>query len=79
MAEVVIYTTDYCGYCYRAKSLLEKLRLPYREIDVTGDQEARKMLVQRTGQRTVPQIFIDDESIGGYDELSVLARSGKLR
>ena len=78
MADVTIYTTPYCGFCYRAKHLLGKRGIAFEEIDVTGDAEARAMLAQKTGQRTVPQIFIKGESIGGCDELQQLDRSGAL-
>jgi glutaredoxin 3 len=78
MKDVVIYTTTYCGYCRRAKALLDRRNIPYVEIDVTGDPDARRKLAARTGRRTVPQIFIDGESIGGSDELHTLARTGAL-
>jgi glutaredoxin 3 len=76
---VQVYSTPYCGYCVRAKALLDRLRIPFEEIDVAGNYAARAWLAQTTGQRTVPQIFIDGESIGGYRELDVLARAGRLR
>ena len=78
MADVKIYTTRYCGFCYRAKKLLGERGIAFDEIDVAGDAEARAMLVEETGQRTVPQIFIKGESIGGYDELSQLDATGAL-
>lgn len=78
MAEVIIYTTLVCPYCVRAKHLLRKKGVPYREVDVSHDHEARMALMQRTGRRTVPQIFIDDEPIGGCDELYALERAGQL-
>ncbi|MCX8071846.1 MAG: glutaredoxin 3 [Candidatus Binatia bacterium] len=78
MRRVVIYTTTYCPYCVAAKRLLEERSIAYEEIDVTGNDELRLWLVERTGRRTVPQIFIDDEPIGGYDELSALDRAGAL-
>ncbi|MFM7144215.1 MAG: glutaredoxin domain-containing protein, partial [Alphaproteobacteria bacterium] len=65
MAEVTIYTTGTCPYCFAAKSLLAKKGVRYDEVDVTGDDAARARLVERTGRRTVPQIFIDGASIGG--------------
>ncbi len=78
MKEVVIYTTTYCGYCHRAKSLLARRNIPYREIDVSRDHAMRRKLVELTQRYTVPQIFIDGESIGGCDELYALDRRGLL-
>ena len=78
MAEVKIYTTRYCPYCHAATALLTQKSVPFEEIDVTGDQAARTDLAKRTGRHTVPQVFIDGESIGGYDDLSALDRSGRL-
>lgn len=76
--KVRIYTTLMCGYCVRAKRLLHARNIPFEEIDVTGDHAARAWLVQATGRRTVPQIFIGEESIGGSDELHALDASGAL-
>jgi glutaredoxin 3 len=73
-----VYSTLICPYCVRAKLLLRSRDIPFEEIDVTGDHDARRWLVQATGRRTVPQIFIDDEPIGGFDELRALDRSGEL-
>jgi glutaredoxin 3 len=78
MTDVKIYTTRMCGYCFAAKRLLNKRGIPYEEIDVSGNADQRAWLVEATGQRTVPQIFIGGESIGGYDELAALDRAGKL-
>jgi len=78
MPQVTIYTTPFCGYCVRAKSLLQRRGIAYREIDVSRDPARRRWLATRTGQRTVPQIFIDDLSIGGCDELHALDRDGRL-
>lgn len=77
-AEVTIYTTRVCGYCVAAKRLLTARNVAYTEIDVTGDPAKRTWLVETTGQRTVPQIFIAGESIGGYEELADLDRAGEL-
>jgi glutaredoxin 3 len=77
-AEVTVYTTRICGYCVAAKRLLASRNVPFQEIDVTGDREKRAWLVEATGRRTVPQIFIAGESIGGYQELAALDRSGEL-
>jgi glutaredoxin 3 len=78
MKRVKIYTTPICPYCVRAKRLLEKKGVRYEEIDVSGDDQARIDLAQRTGRRTVPQIFIGDEHVGGSDELYALEQEGKL-
>lgn len=76
---VHVYTTMICAYCLRAKALLKARGIPYEEIDVTGDHAARAWLVKTTGRRTVPQIFIGDEPIGGFDELRALDQSGELK
>lgn len=78
MAEVVIYTTRICPYCVRAKQLFQRKGINYQEIDVSADQELRLKLVARTKQRTVPQIFINDQHIGGCDNLYALERQGAL-
>ena len=79
MAQAVrVYTTLVCPYCVRAKALLSARGIAYEEIDVSGDQAARAWLVEATGRRTVPQIFIGDEPIGGFDDLRELDRSGEL-
>ncbi len=78
-SEVRIYTTTYCGYCHAAKSLLRERGVAFQEIDCTDDAATRKWLIEKTGQRTVPQIFIADVAVGGYSELSALDRAGKLR
>ena len=77
-AEVKVYTTTICPYCFRAKALLSKRGIAYQEIDVSNDDETRAWLVKATGQRTVPQIFIGEESVGGSDELAALDRTGDL-
>lgn len=78
MSDVQVYTTDYCPYCRRAKALLTKRGIPFEEIDVTHDEEKRAWLVKTTGRRTVPQIFIKGEPIGGSDDLHALDKSGEL-
>ena len=78
MSEVRIYTTPICGYCFMAKRLLKSRDIPFEEIDVAGDPDARAWLIRATGQRTVPQIFIGETSVGGYRELSALDRAGGL-
>ena len=78
MKNVKIYTTPYCPFCVRAKRLLERKGVGYEEIDVAGDDEARAALAERTGRRTVPQIFIGEMHVGGSDELYALEQEGKL-
>ena len=73
-----MYTTLICPYCIRAKMLLKKKGVAFEEIDVSGDHEKRAWLVKTTGRRTVPQIFINEESIGGFDEMHALDRAGEL-
>ena len=75
---VVVYTTTYCPYCDRAKALLKHKGIAFREVDVSDNAGKRKWLVDTTGRRTVPQIFIDDQDIGGSDDLRALERSGEL-
>lgn len=79
MRAVTIYTTSYCGYCVRAKSILTQQAVPYVDHDVTNDDAKRQWLVDTTGSRTVPQIFFGDEPIGGCDDLEALVRSGRLK
>jgi glutaredoxin 3 len=79
MARVTVYTTDYCPYCVQAKRLLTEMAIEYEEVDVGADIALRTQMVERAGgRRTVPQIFIDGESIGGYAELRTLADTGGL-
>jgi glutaredoxin 3 len=74
--EIRLYTTHWCGYCVRAKALLDSKGLPYEEINLDGDPDFRQKLMELTGGWTVPQILIDGRPIGGYAELYALARSG---
>jgi glutaredoxin 3 len=78
MVDVVVYTTMSCPYCVQAKRLLDRKGVPYREIDVSRDAEKRAEMMQASGRRTVPQIFIAEQSIGGFDELYELEQSGQL-
>ena len=75
---IEIYTKAYCPYCWRAKDLLNRKKLDYNEIDVEYDSELWDEMVKRSGKTTVPQIFIEDNYIGGCDELYRLERKGKL-
>ena len=79
MAKVEIYSTQYCPYCMRAKALLKSKGVEFEEIDVADDPELRaRMVALAGGRRTVPEIFINGEIIGGCDELYALERSGEL-
>ncbi|HXG53698.1 MAG TPA: glutaredoxin 3 [candidate division Zixibacteria bacterium] len=75
---VVIYTTTYCPYCAAAKALLRSKQVEFEEIDVTADPERRAEMERLSGRRTVPQIFIDDLPIGGYDDARRLDAEGEL-
>jgi glutaredoxin 3 len=77
-AQVVMYTTPICPYCIRAKHLLKKKGVSFQEVNVAFDHAKREWLIATTGKRTVPQIFINDEPIGGCDELYALEAEGKL-
>lgn len=76
---VRIYTTSWCPYCHRALALLKDAGLEYEQIAVDSDPDTRAWLREATGQRTVPQIFFGDESIGGCSELETIIRNGELK
>lgn len=78
MKRVTIYTTDYCPFCRAAKELLNRKGIPFEEINVEDDDKKRAWLAQTTGQHTVPQIFVEDKSLGGFEELQRLEREGTL-
>lgn len=79
MAKVEIYTKAFCGYCHRAKALLERKQIAFEETDITLGGPHRAEMIQRAGgQTTVPQIFIDGTHVGGSDDLAALDRAGKL-
>jgi glutaredoxin 3 len=78
VARIEMYTTAWCGYCIRAKALLDQRGLDYEEIRVDEDPEFRAKLLEQTGGWTVPQIVIDGRPIGGYSELWQLDRDGDL-
>lgn len=78
MANVEIYTKDWCGYSARAKSLLDSKNVGYVEFDVTEDLSKEAEMVKRAAAFTVPQIFIDDQHVGGSDDLYALEASGVL-
>lgn len=79
MARVEIYSTMFCGYCARAKALLDKKGVRYEDVDLLEHPDRREEMVERAGGRTtVPQIFIDGKHVGGSDELAALERKGAL-
>lgn len=79
MAEVIVYTTDFCSYCATAKKLLAKREIPYEEINLARDPDGREQLAQKTGMITFPQIVIDGETLGGFDQLLAADRDGRLK
>ncbi len=79
MSKVEIYTWQYCPFCIRAKSLLKKKNINFTEYKIDGDEDARVLMIERAdGRRTLPQIFIDNEGIGGCDDLYTLENENKL-
>ena len=79
MAKIEVYTTSYCPYCTRAKSLLRSKGVAFEEIDVSRDPALREKMIELSGgRRTVPEIFINGKIIGGYDELRALEDEGGL-
>lgn len=78
MARVLIYTTNYCPYCFGAKALLRAKKVEFEEIDVTADPARREEMEQLSGRTTVPQIFIDGNPIGGFDDIRRLDTTGEL-
>ncbi len=78
MASVLMYTTQYCGFCFRAKDLLDSLNVVYQEIPVDNSTALRQEMINLSGRNTVPQIFIDGRPIGGCNELYALERSDQL-
>jgi glutaredoxin 3 len=78
MAEIEIYTQDWCPYCTRAKTLLTQKGVAFREIDAPGGSAERAESQKRSGRTSVPQIFVGGKHVGGCDDLVALERSGKL-
>jgi glutaredoxin 3 len=78
MSKIEVYTTGMCPYCYRAKKLLDGKGVSYDEIDVMFTPGKRDEMIERSGRRTVPQIFVGDTHVGGYDDLAALDQAGKL-
>jgi len=75
---ITIYTTSYCPYCVQAKALLSRKGVPFEEIPVEGQDALRAWLVEQSGQRTVPQVFVGDRSLGGFSDIDALDREGAL-
>lgn len=79
MAKVEVYTTTFCPFCVRAKTLLKRKGIEFDEIDVSDDDELREKMVELAGgRRTVPEIFVNGKIVGGFDELRALDDAGKL-
>ena len=78
MKPVVMYTTEQCPFCSSAKSLLAKRKIEYTEINLARDPDGRNELIEKTGMFTFPQIVIDGETLGGFQELLAADRAGKL-
>jgi glutaredoxin 3 len=78
LSRVTVYTTEPCGFCRVAKSLLAKRNVPFTEVNLAKDPSGRAELVRLTGMMTFPQVVIDDEPIGGYQELVAADRAGRL-
>ncbi len=79
MPDVVVYRTEFCPYCDQAERLLDDMGVDFEEIDVTDDPDLRDELVEKTGRKTVPQVFINGAAVGGYESLRELKSSGKLQ
>lgn len=78
MTEIILYSKAQCPYCDLAKVLLKQKNVTFEEIRIDLDEGKRDEMIQRSGRRTVPQIFINGQAIGGYDDLATLEKSGKL-
>lgn len=78
MPEVIVYSSDYCPYCMRAKQLLERKGVRFTEINVDGQPQVRAEMARKAGRTSVPQIWIGATHVGGCDDLHALERAGKL-
>lgn len=78
MVEIIIYSTNSCPYCVKAKNLLQKKSIAFKEIKITSDELKNEMVQKSGGRMTVPQIFIGEKHVGGCDDLYALEASGKL-
>lgn len=77
-SRIELYGTEYCGYCTAARLLLKKKGLNFKDIPISADESARQEMLRRAGATSVPQIFINDQLIGGFDKLHALDQSGEL-
>lgn len=77
-ADVVMYSTRFCPYCVRARQLLDSKHIVFTDIGVDAEPELRREMMQRSGRHTVPQIWIGEQHIGGYDDLAMLEMRGQL-
>jgi glutaredoxin 3 len=75
---ILVYASPFCGYCAAAKALLAGKGVAFTEIDVLAEPDKRREMIARSGRTTVPQVFIGDTHVGGYDELAALEAGGKL-
>jgi glutaredoxin 3 len=78
VSRVVVYSKEYCSFCKRAKALLQSKNIAFEEVDVTSDAVLQEKVQRLSGRRTVPQIFIDGKSVGGFEELRELEAAGEL-
>ena len=78
MSEVIVYSSDYCPYCMRAKQLLERKGVRFTEINVDGQPQVRAEMARKAGRTSVPQIWIGETHVGGCDDLYALERAGRL-
>src|SRR5918999_5146353 len=78
VTRLTVYTTEPCGYCRTAKALLDRRGIPFEEVNLAKDADGRAELVARTGMMTFPQVLIDGEPLGGFQELAAADRSGRL-
>ncbi len=76
--KVIMYSTRFCPYCVRARGLLESKQVSFTDIAVDETPELRREMVERSGRYTVPQIWIGEQHVGGYDDLALLERQGRL-
>jgi glutaredoxin 3 len=77
-SDIVVYSSSYCPFCFRAKALLQSKGVRFTEINVDGDPSARRTMTEKSGRHTVPQIWIREQHVGGCDDLMALDRSGEL-
>lgn len=76
--EIVIYSSNYCPFCFRAKSIFQEKSIPFKELVVDMDAPLRQEMMQKSGRHTVPQIWIGDKHVGGCDDLMAIKQSGEL-